>query len=77
MSSRKQSIANPERGARVVVGAGLAVLGVVVFTGGPALWAFVGALLAVAAGLDLVVTRGPRLLPAIYVTATTNAVEHL
>lgn len=54
--SRKQNIANPERVARVVLGAALAALGVVVLAGGPAFWGLVGAVVAVAAGLDLVIT---------------------
>ena len=54
--ARTQNIANPERVARVMIGAALAVLGVAVFAGGPAFWGFVGAVLAVVAGLDLVIT---------------------
>jgi len=51
-----QNISNGERVGRIVVGAALAVLGVVVAFGGPGLWGWAGALLALAAGIDLIVT---------------------
>lgn len=53
---RKQNIGNAERVGRVIVGAGLVILGIVVFAGSPAFWGFVGAVLAAAIGLDLAVT---------------------
>lgn len=55
-SNVTQNIGNGERAGRVVVGAALAALGVVVLFGGPAFWGLVGAILAVAVGIDLVVT---------------------
>jgi len=51
-----QNIANGERVGRIVLGAALAVLGIVVVAGGPAFWGWVGALLALGAGIDLIVT---------------------
>lgn len=54
--TRKINIGTPERVARVVVGGAVAVIGVLVLAGGPGVWALVGALLLVAAGLDFVVT---------------------
>lgn len=54
--ARKINIGTPERAARVVLGGAAAVIGVVILAGGPGIWALVGALLLVAAGLDFVVT---------------------
>lgn len=51
-----QNIGNGERVGRVVLGTALAVLGIVVALGSPAFWGWVGALLAVGAGADLIVT---------------------
>ena len=51
-----QNIGNGERVGRVILGAALAVLGIVVVVAGPSLWGWVGALLAGAAGIDLIVT---------------------
>ena len=51
-----QNIGNAERVGRVVLGAALAVLGIVVVVAGPGLWGWVGALLALGAGIDLIVT---------------------
>ena len=53
---RSQNIGNAERLGRVIVGTGLMLLGIVVFAGSPAFWGFVGAVLAVAIGLDLAIT---------------------
>lgn len=54
--SRTINIGTPERVARVVLGGVAAVVGVAILAGGPGVWALVGALLLVAAGLDFVVT---------------------
>lgn len=51
-----QNISKGERAGRIVVGAALALLGVLVALEGPAFWGWLGALLAVGAGGDLVVT---------------------
>lgn len=55
-ATRKQNIGNAERVGRVVIGAALAILGVVVLFSGPAAWGLIGALVALAAGIDLIVT---------------------
>lgn len=55
-ATRKQNISTPERVGRVVIGAALAILGVAVLFSGPAFWGLVGGLVAVAAGVDLIVT---------------------
>lgn len=55
-ATRKQNIGNAERLGRVVIGAALAILGFAVLFNGPAFWALVGAIVAVAAGVDLFVT---------------------
>ena len=52
----KQNIANAERVGRVVLGDASVFLGIAVLAGGPAFWAFLGTVLAVAAGLDLDIT---------------------
>ena len=54
--TRTTNISTPERVARVGLGGLAAVLGLVIIVGGPSVWAFIGALLLVAAGLDFVVT---------------------
>jgi len=53
---RKPKIGIAEQVARVVVGEAFVLFGIAVLSGGPAFWGFVGAVVAVAAGLDLVVT---------------------
>lgn len=55
-ASQKQNIGTVERVGRVVIGAAVAVLGVVILAGSPSLWGFVGAVIAVAAGLDFIIT---------------------
>lgn len=54
--TRTINIGTPERIARVILGGAAAVVGVVILAGGPGVWALVGSLLLVAAGLDFVVT---------------------
>ncbi len=54
--AHQQNISNPERVGRVVIGAAVVVLGIVVLAGGPTFWGIVGGLLAVAAGIDFVLT---------------------
>lgn len=54
--TRTINIGTPERFARVILGGAAALLGVVILAGGPGVWALVGSLLLVAAGLDFVVT---------------------
>lgn len=51
-----QNISKGERAGRIVVGAALALLGIVVAVEGQAFWGWLGALLAVGAGGDLIVT---------------------
>lgn len=55
-TTRKQNIGNAERVGRVVIGAALAILGLVVLFNGPAFWGLVGAIVALAVGVDLIVT---------------------
>jgi drug/metabolite transporter (DMT)-like permease len=55
-SPREQNIGNVERVGRVVIGAAVAVLGVVVLAASPGFWGLAGALVAIAAGLDFVIT---------------------
>lgn len=45
-----------ERVARVVLGGGVAIVGLLIALGGPGVWALVGAILLIAVGLDFVVT---------------------
>jgi len=54
--TRKINIGAPERVARVLLGGAAAVLGVAALAGGPGIWALVGSVLLIAAGLDFVVT---------------------
>lgn len=54
--NRTVNIGAPERVARVLLGGAAAVLGVVVLAGGPGIWALLGSVLLIAAGLDFVVT---------------------
>ena len=53
---RKENIGMAERVGRVVLGDALVFLGIAVLSGGPAFWGLVGAVLVVAAGIDLVIT---------------------
>jgi len=54
--NRTVNISAPERVARVLLGGAAAVLGVVVLAGGPGIWALLGSVLLITAGLDFVVT---------------------
>lgn len=56
MSSRPVNISSPERVARVVLGAALAVAGLAILGAGPAVAGALGALLLVAVGVDFVYT---------------------
>lgn len=55
-ASRHVNVSNPERIGRVLVGAGLAALGVLILSGGPSVRGVIGAVLLVLVGLDFVVT---------------------
>lgn len=51
-----QNIGSGERVGRIILGAALAVLGAIVAFSSPGFWGWAGAVLAVAAGIDLIVT---------------------
>jgi len=53
---RRINVSPPERVARVVLGAAVVVIGLVVLLGGPSTWALVGSILLIAVGVDFVVT---------------------